>query len=158
MGYYIFAPAGPVKLQSNLLQKCVEYIGATQTGHGSNLSKGKRYLKYKINCSGTAIKRTIQTRPKVIGNDYQMYGIDVYYYHTEVCVDIVQEIIQYIKIHSNDTVKKKIFTHIPNDDERYIDLLYAHRISQLYWVSDEDYKGQGKKARKLIDRFTAYFA
>ena len=56
MSHYVFAPAGAQKTQSGLIYRCVEYIGESQTGGGSNFAKGKRYLKSKIpHCSGRAI-------------------------------------------------------------------------------------------------------
>lgn len=154
MSNYVFAPAGPTTLESGMLIKCVEYIGSTQTGFGSNFSKGKRYLKYRLNCSGTAIKRALQRKPKIFGHDFQDYGIDVYYYHIDFCAKIVQEIISYVKVNSNDDVKISIFGSVPREN-MYCNLLYGHRISQLHWVEVENYKAQRARAQDLIDSFNA---
>lgn len=152
MSNYVFAPAGPIALESGMLTKCVEYIGSTQTGCGSNFSKGKRYLKYKLGCSGKSIKRTLRRKPKIFGHDFQNYGIDVYYYHIDFCVKIVQEIIYYIKVNSNDDVKTLIFGSVP-PEHMYRDLLYGHRISQLHWVDVVNYKAQRAQAQNLINNF-----
>lgn len=152
MSQYIFAPAGPVDLQSNILKRCIEYIGSTQAGYGSNLSKGKRYLKYKLSCSGTAIKRAMQSSVKVFGHDFETYGINVYYYHKEACVGILKETIDFVMSHSSEAVKVDIFGCIPSPNE-YISILYAYRISQLRWVYNQDYKGQRSEAEELCNGF-----
>lgn len=158
MSNYVFAPAGPAILdsdESGMLIKCVEYIGSTQPGCGSKFSKGKRYLKYRLGCSGNAIKRALRKKAKVFGHDFQEYGIDVYYYHIDFCAKIVQEIISYINTYSTDEVKKSIFGgRIPSGHE-YCDSLYRHRISQLRWVEAENYKNQRARAQDLIDSFDA---
>lgn len=150
MGSYVFAPAGPQKQRSTLIKACVEQIGAQQVGFGSNYAKGRRYLKSKLHCSGTAIKRAVSVRPKVLGNDFETYGVDVYYYHVDFCVDILKEVIDYVK--ASNEIQMQIFDVPPKEDE-YSKCLYGHRISQLCWVRDEDYQGQREQAAKLIDKF-----
>lgn len=159
MGCYIYAPAGPSQLQSDILKKCIEYIGSTQAGHGSNLSKGKRYIKYElarqnISCSGTAIKRAMQISTKLFRHDFQTYGTHVYFYHKDSCAAILGETIKFIIKHSNDEVKMELLRRIPATDE-YLDLLYAHRISQLQWVHTQDYQCQGSEAQDLCNKFDA---
>lgn len=149
---YVYAPAGPQVLHSTLPRKCIEYIGSTQAGYGSNMAKGRRYLKSALGCSGRAVKRTINVYIKIVENDFQTYGLDVYYYHIEKCVDIIMEIIRFIKQHSNDQKKIELFGHIPTSDDEYLQLLYGHRISQLKWVENQDYYGQAEKATNIIDR------
>ena len=60
-----------------MLMKCIEYIGSTQAGHGSNRAKGKRYLKCKLSCSGTAINRAMKICLKAKGHDFRTYGVSV---------------------------------------------------------------------------------
>lgn len=154
MSHYVFAPAGAQKTQSGLIYRCVEYIGESQAGGGSNFAKGKRYLKSKIpHCSGRAIKRTISTFSKVVGNDFETYGCDVYYYHIVLCHKIVYAIIDYIKTYSNDQWKKDTFGHIPKESE-YCNLIYQHRISQLRWVQHMDYMEQGERAAEVLGHFS----
>lgn len=153
MGVYIFAPAGPDKLQNNILQKCVEYIGSRQVGYGSNSAKGRRYLKHMLNCSSRAIKRTISKKYKIINNrEFETFGISVYYYHSDFCAEIVEKIIDYIDDNADDVFKNRIFGCIPIG-EKYLDLTYAPRLSQLEWVQNEDYQGQGERARNIKEKF-----
>ena len=159
MGRYIYAPAGPSKLQSDILKKCIEYIGSTQAGHGSDLSKGKRYIKYEltrhnISCSGTAIKRAMQVSTRVFHHDFQKYGTQVYYYHKDAIVGILHETISFIIMHSNDEIKVELLRGIPANNE-YLGVVYAHRLSQLEWVHMQNYKGQGKEAQDLCGKFDA---
>lgn len=153
MGDYVFAPAGPDKLQNNILEKCVEYIGSRQVGYGSNSAKGRRYLKHALNCSGRAIKRTISKKYKIINNrEFETFGISVYYYHSDFCAEIVEAIIDYIDSNADDTFKNNTFGCIPIG-EKYLDLSYSFRLSQLTWVKNEDYQGQGEKAGYIKEKF-----
>lgn len=152
MGQYIFAPAGPKDLQSNMLVKCIEYIGSTQAGHGSNRAKGRRYLKYKLSCSGTAINRAMKIGIKANGHDFATYGVFVYFFHKECCADIVEEVIEFIISHSNDNDKKALLGCIPDVGD-YLKLLYGYRLSQLKWVAKQDYRDQGDAAEKLYNKF-----
>lgn len=152
MGQYIFAPAGPRALQSNMLMKCIEYIGSTQAGYGSNRAKGKRYLKYKLSCSGTAINRAMKICLKAKGHDFRTYGVSVYHFHKECCADILEEVIAFIISHSNDDEKKDLLGCVPAVGD-YLKLLYGYRLSQLKWVAKEDYKDQGDAAEELYSKF-----
>ena len=153
MGVYVFAPAGPEGLQNNVLEKCVEYIGSQQAGGGSNIAKGRRYLKHKLSCSSRAIKRTISKRYKVLKNGgFREFGIAVYFFHSEFCVKIIEETIKYVDNNAAAEFKERIFGHLPNGAE-YLDLTYAYRLSQLEWVSNEDYQGQGNIAEKINNDF-----
>lgn len=153
MGVYVFTPAGPDKLQNNILEKCVEYIGSRQVGYGSNSAKGRRYLKHELNCSGRAIKRTISKKYKIINNrEFETFGIAVYYFHSDFCAEIVEKIIDYIDGNADDIFKNHTFGCIPIG-EKYLNLSYAHRLSQLEWVQNEDYYGQGEKARNIKEKF-----
>lgn len=153
MGIYVFAPAGPDKLQNNILEKCVEYIGSRQIGYGSNSAKGRRYLKHELGCSGRAIKRTISKKYKIINNrEFETFGIAVYYFHSDFCDKIVEKIIDYIDRNAADIFKNNIFGCIPRG-KKYLDLSYAHRLSQLEWVQNENYQDQGEKARIIKEKF-----
>lgn len=153
MGVYVFAPAGSDKLQNNILEKCVEYIGSKQVGCGSNSAKGRRYLKKELNCSGRAIKRTISKKYKIINNkELQTFGVDVYYFHAEFCAKIVEKIIDYIDSSADDAFKNNVFGCVPAGPS-YLDLSYAYRLSQLEWVQRENYQNQGKKAKEIKEKF-----
>ena len=151
MGCYVFAPAGPAKLHSDMLKKCIEFIGSKQVGGGSDYAKGRRYLKYKLQCSGRSIKRAVQSKPKLWVHDFETYGIDVYYYHVDYCAAILRETIDYINDCSDD-VKEKLLGTVPGRND-YLDLLYKHRISQLKWVEIEDYEGQSAQATFVLGQF-----
>lgn len=153
MGTYVFAPAGPDKLQNNILEKCVEYIGSKQIGCGSNSAKGRRYLKHELGCSGRAIKRTISKKYKIINNkEFETYGIAVYYFHSKFCDEIVDKIIDYIESNADNFFKNNVFGCI-SSGIKYLDLSYAHRLSQLKWVQNENYQGQREEAKKIIKKF-----
>lgn len=153
MGQYVYSPAGAVETRSRTIQACVEYIGNIQTGKGSNLGKGIRYLRSKIpNCSGRAIKRAIKVYPKIYKHDFERYGLDVYCYHIDKCADIVKEIIEFILRHSNDEDKIELFGHIPSKSE-YIDLIYGARLSQLRWAIRLDYMDQYDQASLVEHNF-----
>ena len=154
MSHYVFAPAGDYSARTDLVLRCVEFIGQCQPGYGSNYSKGKRYLKSQIpKCSGKAIKRAVKVCSKVINNDFDIYGLDTYFYHVDLCDIIIKEIIDFLKRRSVEE-KEELLGSAPNDGE-YLDLLYKHRIEQLKWVEIEDYKKQGGKAEELLERFRA---
>lgn len=153
MGVYIFSPAGPNALQNTTLIKCVEYIGKLQAGRGSNRAKGIRYLKDELNCSGTAIKRTIMKKIKIIGNDeFEKYGLAVYYFHSKFSALIVEKIIGFVYANGNEEIKKLLFGYIPEGKE-YLDLLYDDRLSHLHWVITENYCDQGEEATKINGDF-----
>lgn len=153
MGVYVYAPAGAERLQNNILEKCIKYIGSQQPGGGSDIAKGRRYLKHKLNCSNRAIKRTASKRYKVLNNSqFREYGIEVYFFHSEFCVQIVKETIKFIADYADDASKQRIFGHLPNGSE-YLDLTYAYRLSELNWVLNEDYQNQGKMARDIYRDF-----
>ena len=153
MGKYVYSPAGALGTRSNIIQKCVEYIGGLQTGKGSDIGKGARYLKSKIpNCSVRAIKRAIKTYPRIYKHEFDKYGLEVYYYHVDYCAEIVKEVMEFIYCHSNDDEKKRIFGIMPNREE-YLNLLYEARLSQLRWVRREDYMNQGRQAEIIEHMF-----
>ena len=165
MGQYIYAPAGPTNLQTKhleacALKKCVEFIGSTRPGCGSNLAKGKRYLKYTIPCSGAAIKHAMQSSLKVVEHDFQTYGLVVFRYHKETCAEIVKETIRYIMTHGDDVAKKKALGCTPakNAYGECLRLIYDYRLSQLKWVKNENYKNQGADAAKLCNKFDALYS
>lgn len=152
MGVYVFAPAGPERLQNSVMEKCVKYIGSQQIGGGSDIAKGRRYLKHKLGCSIRAVKRTINKQYKIINNSsFTEFGIAVYYFHSEYCVKIVEETIKYIENSSYDN-KKEIFGCLPSG-AKFLDLAYSYRISQLEWVVVENYQDQGKMAKLIYDNF-----
>ena len=153
MSFYVFAPAGPDKLQNNILEKCIEYIGSKQSGYGSNNAKGRRFLKRKLGCSGRAIKRTVSKKCKIIRNTaFETFGTDVYYYHSFFCAQIVREIIYYINSNADILFKNVVFESIATGED-YLNKSYAYRLSQLKWVRIEDYQNQGTKAKNIEGQF-----
>lgn len=152
MSYYVYASAGEIMLRNDLLKRCIEYIGTQQTGFGSPYAKGKRYLKEKCNCSSRSIKRAIKVYPKIIGHDFEEKGgFDVFYYHKEHCANIVSETIKFI-LKEPDNAIALIFGLIPEKNE-YLNYVFAYRLSQLRTVVNEDYKGQGIDAARIVEQF-----
>lgn len=147
MATYIFAPAGAQQLRNSFLKLAVEFIGSQQPGRGSYWAKGKRYIKEKTHCSGRAIKRACVVKNKVINNDYQEYGIDVYYFHKDYSAEIVCTILNYLVLHNSDPDIPSVFYNL--NFHVLLDRTYSHRISQVKWVSIQNYKGQGEEARKI---------
>ena len=96
MAKYVFAPAGTDIETYTVLKKCIEYIGSKQTGFGSNLSKGRRYLKSKKGCSCTSVKYLYKSVPKTIGHDFEHLGIYVNKYDKNKCAEVLTEIISFI--------------------------------------------------------------
>lgn len=147
MSMYVFSPTGPVKLRSTLLKLGVEFIGSQQPGFGSSWAKGKRYIKAELMCSGWAIKRACLVSDKVYNHDFKQYGTEVYYFHKEYCAKIVKLILDYLVSHSNDPALPQIFRNC--DFDTLLDMSYSHRISQVKWVSVQNYKGQGEEAARV---------
>lgn len=148
---YIYAPAGPVQLRNSLLRSGVEFIGSQQSGFGSSWAKGKRYIKNKLCCSGTAIKRTCVVKNKVIGHDYEQYGTEIYYYHKDCCADIVKLVLDYLLANINNPLLPQVFGNF--DYKQLLSIVYAHRISQLMWVITTNYKDQGECAAQVYRKF-----
>lgn len=144
MSMYVFAPAGAIKLRNSFLKLGVEFIGSQQPGCGSSWAKGKRYIKAKLMCSGTAIKRTCVVKNKVFNHNFEEYGTEVYYYHKEYCAKIVEIILDYLMLHINDPDLPQVFCSA--DLSTLLDITYSHRISQVKWVSVQNYKDQGEDA------------
>ena len=92
MSMYVFAPAGPQNLHNEMMRIAVEYIGSQDSGFGSSWAKGKRYLKGKLGCSGTAVKRACVIKNKYINHDFEEYGAGVYYYQKDDCARIVKAV------------------------------------------------------------------
>ena len=141
MSMYVFAPAGPQNLHNEMMRIAVEYIGSQDSGFGSSWAKGKRYLKGKLGCSGTAVKRACVIKNKYINHDFEEYGAGVYYYQKDDCARIVKAVCEYLVKHCN-----------------FADLLekaYGHRISQAEWVRDMNYKKQGDAAEKVCKKLNS---
>ena len=96
MSMYVFAPAGPQNLHNEMMRIAVEYIGSQDSGFGSSWAKGKRYLKGKLGCSGTAVKRACVIKNKYINHDFEEYGAGVYYYQKDDCARIVKAVLEYM--------------------------------------------------------------
>lgn len=152
MARYIYAPAQTSNWYGSKIYRSVEFIGSQQKGRGNSISKGRRYLKKKLGCSGNAIRRAMRTEERIYKHDYTQFGLDVYYYHKDYSDKIIREIIQFVLQNASDNIKKKIFDTIPTD-EQYLPLIYWHQLDCLEWVADSDYKRQGEEARILHNRF-----
>lgn len=153
MHNYVFAPAGPGVFHNNMLKTAVEFIGSQQEGCGSSWAKGKRYLKRKLFCSGTAIKRTCVIKNKYMKHDYEKYGSEVYYYHKDDCACIVGTILNYIVDHKNDNTLPEELSN--KSFQELLTKTYHHRISQIEWVRDMDYKKQGNEAKIVCEKLNA---
>jgi hypothetical protein len=146
---YVYAPAGALKLRSSLLESGVKFIGSQQYGVGSNWSKGKRYIRKCVNCSGTAIKRACVVKCKVIHHDYNELGLEVYYFHKDYSARIVKAILDYLVLHIDDPELPQSFSHA--DFKALLNMTYSHRISQLRWVCVQNYQGQGNAAEQIYN-------
>lgn len=153
MARYIYAPAQTRNWYGSKIYRCVEFIGSQQKGRGNDVSKGRRYLKNKLKCSGNAIRRAMRIEERTYRHDYKIYGLDVYYYHKDYSDLIIEEIINFVRQNASDSKKEEIFEIIPTDDQ-YLSLIYWHQLDCLEWVADFDYKHQGKDARILHNRFS----
>lgn len=150
MSMYVFAPAGPEKLHNNLLRMAIEFIGLQEKGVGSSWSRGKRYLKDRLSCSGTAIKRACVVKNKYVNHDYKEYGAEVYYYQKNDCARIVETVLEYIVDHKDENTLPQVFSNCGFKD--LLEKAYGHRISQIEWVRDMDYKKQGKAAEEVYKK------
>lgn len=150
MSMYVFAPAGSEVFHNNLLKHAVEFIGSQQKGFGSSWAKGKRYLKKKVPCSGTALKRACVIKNKYVNHDFEKYGAEVYYYQKDDCACIVKTILDYIVEHKNDDALPQVFSN--NSFQELLAKTYDHRISQVEWVRDMDYKKQGDAANIVCEK------
>ncbi len=144
MSKYVFAPAGPKELNNNCMRLAIEFIGSQQKGGGSAWSKGKRYLRNNLQCSGTAIKRACVVKDKYINHDFQKYDTRVYYYQIENCARIVEYTLDYIVQSQNKTGLPQALRD--SDFHKLLEESYGHRISQIEWVRDVDYKDQRDNA------------
>lgn len=149
MSMYVFAPAGPRELRNNLLRVAIEYIGSKQKGIGSPWAKGKRYLRNQLSCSGTAIKRACAVENKNLNHDFQQYGTSVYYYQKRDCARIVEAVMSYIADHINAEDLPQIFGN--HNFSELVQMVYNHRISQVEWVSNMNYKEQGSEAEIVYE-------
>jgi hypothetical protein len=149
MAKYIFAPAGINAETNKILKECIEYIGANQTGFGSNLSKGRRYLKSEIGCSCTSVKYLYKTVPKTIGHDFEDLGIYVNKYDKNKCADTLTEIVSYIHENCDEDAKNQLFEGVIRPCP-YITPLYSQQKSNLEWVVNHNYKEQGENANEVL--------
>ncbi len=150
MAKYVFAPAGTDIETYTVLKKCIEYIGSKQTGFGSNLSKGRRYLKSKKGCSCTSVKYLYKSVPKTIGHDFEHLGIYVNKYDKNKCAEVLTEIISFIDDKCDDDTKKRLFDGVVRPCP-YIIPLYSKQKSNLEWVINHNYKGQAENANEVLE-------
>lgn len=153
MGKYVHSPVGAKKIRNQLLEKCVKIIGSKQSGTGSNSSKGVRLIKKNIsNCSTRAIKRTIKMYKKVSNHDYELYGLNVYFFHEDLCAEIVKFILDYTNNCFSEEDYVEVFGFVP-DKNTQLKLMYENRLSQLRWVKNTNYKEQSQQAEKIENDF-----
>lgn len=150
---YVFAPAGPAELRSSRLKIGIEYIGSRVKGIGSPFAKGKRYIKDVVGCSGKAIKRACNEYIKLQNHDYYEHGLDVYYYHKEMAALVVDFVISYICKNRSDPALPQVFSGL--DYNQLLELMYGHRITQLKWVCNNNYKKQREDAQKIYIDFSS---
>lgn len=147
---YVFAPTnnGEKRLERNF-ESVIKYIGSKQSGLGSNLAKGKRFIKNEIDCTGAAIKHLYKSVPKLRDDSY-MYGLYVYKYNDKCCA-IVSLLMEYIEKYIQDRNPREVLVNIPNTKDKYFDWLFLNQYGSLYWASNH-YKKQHKKATDILQR------
>lgn len=153
MSKYVFAPAGPNELHNNCMRLAIEFIGSQQKGFGSAWAKGKRYLRDNLQCSGTAIKRACVVKDKYFNHDFQEYGTGVYYYQIENCARIVEYTLNYIVRSQNEAGLPQALCN--SDFHKLFEKSYSHRISQIEWVRDMNYKDQRENADIVCEKLNS---
>lgn len=148
MAQYVFAPAGLEKRRNSLFRVAVEYIGSKQKGPGSDFSKGKRFIKSALNCSGRSISLACSIKDKYFNHEYKQYGTEVYYYHKEWCHQIVNFVISYLIENKNDPKLPQAFAQ--RDFKTVFDDTYSSRYSQLRWVKTNNYRNQQDDAGNIL--------
>lgn len=152
LGKYVHAPAGSILTRTDMIKVAVEYIGTTQNGCGSDYAKGKRYLRKKIcGCSGRAIKKTTTVGIKVHNNDYNTYGLEVYFYHEEMSSKILKEVIRFLTQNENEVLLANLMNKAAKDST-LMEVLYGQRKRGLNWVIARDYMKQGEKAENIKEQ------
>ncbi len=149
MSKYIFAPANEHQETVLVLKNCIEFIGSYQKGSGSCYARGKRFLRNKVDCSGTSIKFLFKTFPKVINHDFDNYGLFVYRFDKKKCKSILLTIIKCIDEIATEEEKRNLFNPI-SSPLPYIDALFFKQKNRLIWVKNHNYKNQQDVASHLI--------
>lgn len=150
MGKYVFAPSGNSSETIRVLKQCIEYIGNKQQGSGSAYSRGKRYLRQQLRCSGASIKNLFKTSIKISNHDFEKYGLYVFRYDKKQCSKILIEIISYIELNANPTEKDRLLG-AQNSNKLYLDLIFSSQKSKLDWVRNHNYKCQREDAKLIIN-------
>ena len=148
---YVFAPSvDGEKAEVLTFKRIVEYIGSKQTGIGGNYAKGKRYLKSRLNCSGTAIKRLYKTAFKVENNKFKTNGTYVFKYNND-CDIILSELINWLEnLNPNSDDYKNL--HVADANGDYFKWLFSQQYLLLGWVVTNDYCHQRNRAQEIYDK------
>ncbi len=156
MSMYVFAPAGSDAFRNGLMKRAIEFIGSQESGFGSPWAKGKRYIKKEVpSSSGRAIKRSCVVVDKYFNHDFNEYGTEVYYYHKDCCDQIIATVLKYIVSNQNEGTLPQAFSNL--NFEELLEKTNGHRISQLKWVENTDYKRQGEAAEKVCKKLNRLY-
>ncbi len=151
MSMYVFAPAGSDAFRNGLMKLAIEFIGSQESGFGSPWAKGKRYIKREVpSCSGRALKRACVVVDKYFNHDFNEYGTEVYYCHKECYDKIIATVLRYIVSNQDKDALPQTFSNLSFNE--LLEKTNGHRISQLKWVENTDYKGQGEAAEKISQK------
>ncbi len=148
---YVKAPSvNGEKTEIITFKRIVEYIGSKQIGIGSEYAKGKRYLRYKLKCSGSAIKGLYKTSFRVIKNEFREKGTYVFRYSID-CENILRELISWIEI-VNPASEDYTKLNISDAKGDYFNWLFLKQYIMLRWVVETNYNNQSESAKIIYDR------
>ena len=126
------------------VRACIEFIGERQSGFGSRLARGKRYLRTRCGCSGVEVKMTYLVYYKRNSEFAEFYSFNVVKYSDESTAKILREIVEYLKVNASDADLDRLFganNHVQGS--KYIDSLYAIQRDSLKWLNDETVRTKG---------------
>ncbi len=148
MEEYVIAPAGANAKQSIELRKCIELIGSTQPGKGSDYAKGRNYLRSRIGCSGACIKHLFKPIIKLVGRDFERHGIYVYKCHDVFAPVLLRKIINEL-IENVARADIEVLWGNIEPGQLYINLLFWKQMDAIAWTRDNNYLDQYECAKEL---------
>lgn len=96
------------------------------------------------------MKRACVIKNKYMNHDFEEYGAGVYYYQKNDCAQIVKTVLEYIVEHKDDDALPQAFKNCNFKD--LLEKAYGHRISQVEWVWNVNYKNQGDVAEEVYKK------
>lgn len=146
---YVFAPTESHKKRDERnFRTIIEYIGSKQTGKGTLIAKGLRYIKKQLGCSNTTIKFLYKSSFKVINHNFEQYGVYVYRYN-EYCRGILSILIDYMSQYIVENPSNSQLNRGMTDSEKF-DWLFSNQYRAIVWVENNNYKDQYEKAKQII--------